>query len=278
VTGALAFDTDWHCSVSPGLRSSGWGADLQFEDPHPDPDRIQNDWESTPRLLASITAARSQLVPTKHGGALDAEPPFVPKDLPGFKEINVWRKLPKSDIESAAMGIPPGIKPALTVASDGTDVVWTVGDQATGDKGMCSVFTAPWTLRPGEVVATHVVDLSCMEAKDWTVRCGYAATTTGEEQGLLVRLKDGMTYRFPKLSAPLDRGSTAATSPLDLSCKEVFLRVGGPSPTVFRVPLDALPEGTPPSQPPALLAIPDAGTPAPAIDAGKDSGATDAGR
>ncbi len=106
----------------------------------------------------------------------------------------------------------------------------------------------------------------------------YAMTTTGEEQGLLVRLKDGMTYRFPKLSAPLHRGNAAATTPFDLSCKEVFLRVGGPSPNVFRVPLDALPEGTPPSQPPAPLALSDAGTTAPTSDAGTGAGAADAGR
>lgn len=87
-----------------------------------------------------------------------------------------------------------------------------------------------------------------------------------------------MTYRFPKLSAPLDRGSSAATSPIDVSCKELFLRVGGPSPNVFRVPLDALPEGTPPSQPPAPLAISDAGTTAPSREVGKDAGAADAGR
>ena len=103
-------------------------------------------------------------------------------------------------------------------------------------------------------------------------------TSTGEEQGLLVRLKDGMTYRFPKLSAPLDRGLMSETMPIELTCKEVFLRVGGPSPNVFRVPLDALPGGTPPSQPPAPIAINDAGTPTPAKDDGADGGAPDAGR
>ncbi len=270
VTGALAFDTDWKCNIIPGLRSSGWGADLQFNDPHPP--ELQNDWDQIPRVLASITAARAQIVPTKHEGALDEEPSTF------HKEIYAWRRLPKTAAESAAMGIPAGIKPNLDASTDGTDVVWTVGDRAAGERGTCSVFTGPWTPKPGDVVATHVVDLSCMEAKEWKVRCGYAATTTGEEQGLLVRLKDGMTYRFPKLSAPLDRGSAAATTPFDLSCKELFLRVGGPSPNVFRIPLDALPEGTPPSQPPAPLALTDAGTTAPPSDAGKDAGPADAGR
>jgi hypothetical protein len=55
-------------------------------------------------------------------------------------------------------------------------------------------------------------------------------------------------------------------------------RYRGPSPNVFRVPLDALPEGTPPSQPPAPLAISDAGTTAPSSDAGQDAGSADAGR
>ncbi|MEO5731274.1 MAG: hypothetical protein ABI134_01840, partial [Byssovorax sp.] len=95
------------------------------------------------------------------------------------------------------MGIPPGIKLEHRVSTDGTDVVWSFGDRAAGERGTYTVFTGPWTPKPADVVATHVVDLSCMEAKEWKVRCGYAATTTGEEQGLLVRLKDGMTYRFP---------------------------------------------------------------------------------
>jgi hypothetical protein len=273
VTGAIAFDPDWRCSLTPGLRSSGWGADIQFEDPHPAPVAVEDEWRGNSRLSVSITAARSQLVPIKHDGALDEEPSL------GYRELRTWKKLPKSAAESAALGIPAGIKPDLGVSTDGTDVVWTVGDRTTGEKGTCSVFTGAWTPAPAEVVATHVVDLSCMEAKDWKVRCGYAMTVTGEEQALLLRLKDGMTFRFPKLSAPLDRGAKAATFPIDMSCKELFLRVGGPSPNVFRVPLDALPEGTPPSQPPAPIAgaITDAGAPPSAVDAGKDAAATDAG-
>ncbi|MFS8066830.1 MAG: hypothetical protein ACMG6S_10700 [Byssovorax sp.] len=270
VTGALAFGRDWRCDITPGLRSSGWGADVQLNNLDR-PEHLE-DWEQPPRLLASITAARSQLVPTKHEGALEEEPSGAPR------ELYIWRQVSKSSLESAAMGIPPGIKLEHRVSTDGTDVVWSIGDRTAGERGTCSVFTGRWTPQPADVVATHVVDLSCMEAKEWKVRCGYAATMTGEEQGLLVRLKDGMTYRFPKLSAPLDRGPSAATSPIDLSCKELFLRVGGPSPNVFRVPLDALPEGTPPSQPPAPLAISDAGTTAPSSDAGQDAGAVDAGR
>ena len=270
VTGALAFDPSWQCSLTPGLRSSGWGAELQFNDPHPA--EIQREWEQTPRLVVSLTAARSQLVPTKHEGELSLD------QASGEPNLRAWEKLPKTTVEAAAMGIPPGIKPELRVASDGTDVVWTVNDRAAGDSATCSVFTGAWTPNPAEVVATHVVDLSCIEARGFRVRCGYAMTTTGEEQALLVRLKDGMSYRFPKLSAPLDRGRAAETSPLDLSCKELFLRVGGPNPNVFRVPLDALPEGTPPGQPPAPIAVNDAGAPAPAKDAGTDAGAADAGR
>jgi hypothetical protein len=272
VTGALAFDNDWRCRIAPGLRSSGWGADLQFEDPHPDPNRVQNDWEGTPRLLVFLTAARSQLVPTKHEGALDDEPHGA------YRDLLPWKLVKKASIEAAAMGVPPGIEPEISVATDGGDVVWTVGDRKLGEKGTCSVFTGPWTSNPAAVVATHLVDLSCMETNDWTVRCGFAMTTTGEEQGLLVRLKDGMTYRFPKLSAPLDRGTDAATTPIDMTCKEVFLRVGGPSPNVFRVPLDALPEGTPASPPAAPIAVEDAGAPAPSIDGGTDAGAADGGR
>ena len=180
------------------------------------------------------------------------------------------------------MGIPPGKVSIVRVATDATDVVWSVGDRDAGAAGTCSVLTDTWTSDPAEVVATHVLDLSCVEAEDWKVRWGYAATTTGEEQGLLVRLKDGITFRFPKLSAALDRGRAAATSPMDLTCKELFLRVGGATPNVFRVPLDALPEGTPAAQPPSLIRSADAGAPAPAsdagMDAGTDAGATDAGR
>jgi hypothetical protein len=275
VTGAMAFDPDWRCSISPRLRASGWGADLQFEDPHPPAQ--QNEWEGTPRLSFFLTAARSQLVPTKHEGSLDRELGS------GLGDLSHWEKSTKTARQAAAMGIPPGQKSIVRVATDATDVVWSVGEVAAGEAGTCSVFTGTWTPDPAEVVATHVVDLSCVEAKDWKVRCGYAATTTGEEQGLLVRLKDGMTFRFPKLSAPLDRGRVAATSPMDLTCKELFLRVGGPNPNVFRVPLDALPEGTPASQPPSLIGSADAGAPSPTSDAGtdagaKDAGATDAGR
>jgi hypothetical protein len=272
VTGALAFDPSWQCNIAPDLRSSGWGADLNFNDPHP-PEN-QNEWEGSPRLLVSLTAARSQLVPFKHDGSLPDEPSAVTPNL------RSWNRLPKSDTESEAMGIPRGIKPEIRVATDGTDVVWTVGDKAAGEAGTCSVFTGAWTETPGEVVATHVVDLSCVEAKNWKVRCGYAMTSTGEEQGLLLRLKDGMTYRFPKLSAPLDRSSMSETLPLDLTCKELFLRVGGPSPNLFRVPLDALPEGTRPGQPPAPIVASDAGAPPPAKDAGTgtDAGAVDGGR
>ncbi|MEP7123766.1 MAG: hypothetical protein ABJE95_22750 [Byssovorax sp.] len=268
VTGAVAFDSDWRCSITPGLRSSGWGADIQFEDPHPT--QPQNEWEGTPRLSFFLTAARAQLVPTKHEGSLDSQ------SSSGSRDLAAWSKLPKSAKEEAALGFPPGIKPEIHVATDGEDVVWSVGDLAQGERGTCGVFTGHWTSDPAEVVATHVVDLSCVETGWWNLRCGYAATTTGEEQGLLVRLKDGMTFRFPKLSAPLDRGMAATTSPMDLTCKELFLRVGGPHPNVFRVPLDALPEGTPPGQPPSLIARADAGAPVPSSDGGTDAG-TDAG-
>jgi hypothetical protein len=268
VTGAMAFDPDWRCSVNPRIRASGWAADVQFEDPHPPPQH--NDWEGTPRLNFFITAARSQLVPTKHEGSLDGERGS------GLGDLSRWEKPTKTAIQSAAMGIPPGIKAIVHVATDTADVVWSVGDLAAGEAGTCGVFTGHWTADPAEVVATHVVDLGCVEVGSWKVRCGYAATTTGEEQGLLVRLKDGMTFRFPKLSAALDRGAAAATSPMDLTCKELFLRVGGPNPNVFRVPLDALPEGTPPTRPPSLIGSADAGAPAPGGDAGTDAG-TDAG-
>jgi hypothetical protein len=256
-TGALELDSSWRCRLQPTLRRSGWGAELQF---NVDPDSEQSE-------IVSLTAARMQLVPTMAKGALPDE------TAREAKELTAWRRTPRDEAVVTAMGFK-GLKDrSLSMATDGTDVVWSTTARSTSQEKACQVFTGRWVEHPRDVAATHVVDLPCMETSNaWKVACGFAATQTDEGQTLLLRLADGTAYRFPKLSAALDDNWGANTTPLDVSCKEVVLAVGGASPNVFRVPLDALPAGTPPPEPPTHLGgASDGGTtstPTATVDAG----------
>jgi len=170
------------------------------------------------------------------------------------------------------MGVPPDRKNiSLFLGTDGADVVWSVGQRG----GECTVFTARYVEDPRQAALTRVLALPCKDTDaSWKLGCGFAATTTAEGQALIVRLKDAMSYRVAKLSAPLDRGPSAPTFPLAITCSEVFLGAGGETATILRIPTDALPDATPATEPPRPLgsapADPDAG--APSSDAGADGG------
>ena len=202
VFGAMAVDPEWRCSFAPTLVSGGWGANLEITDPNAPGD--DDTGFVAPRLERALRAARGQLTPTKLGGALPAEGPDDEKLLAR------WRKdVRKRDI-ATALGLPftgQLVQVFFGIDGDGGDVVWSGGEQES-----CTVLTGRYVDDPLQVVATRVVDLRCKEiGSPWKVGCGWAGTTTSEGQALLVRLKDGMTHRIPKLSAPLDT-STAAPS------------------------------------------------------------------
>jgi hypothetical protein len=164
----------------------------------------------------------------------------------------------------------------LALASDGTDLVWAFKDPA--DAKRCLVLRTPWK---SDVAALEppirVAAIPCSELEEnnahVAVGCGYFGATTIEGRGLVLRLKDGAMFHFPKLCAPLDMSIPCRTRVMGFTCSEAFFAVGGIESNVIRVPLDAMPSPAMPEEPPRPFDEPDAGD----ATAG-DGGALDAGR
>lgn len=256
VFGAMAIDPDWRCGFAPELRAAGWAADLRIQEPSEDGDPTS---EGAPSIVAGLLAARGQLVPTRLDDAVPSEGPDETRLFRRWHPYNQVREV------RAAIGMPKdGPNTRAFFGTDGTDIVWSAGERG----GECTVYTARYVEDPREAVPTRVVALPCRDTDAaWKLACGFAATTTAEGETLVVRLRDGTTYRIPKLSAPLDRGPSAPTFPLAITCAEVFLAAGGARPTILRIPLDALPGATPAPEPPRPF-----GSTAGEADAGTEGG------
>ena len=143
-------------------------------------------------------------------------------------------------------------------ATDGTDMVWTLGEDgpALGDKPFptLSVMTAPYTTDPSTRIATERrlrSDLKIWDGGYWAVGCGYAARRLGTadlHHGMMVvRISDGRSWVFPG-GAP---GASVYSwgEPLGLSCEELYISMkpaGDQGYTIARIRLDSLGEGLPP--------------------------------
>ena len=259
VLSAMADDSEpYHCEFLPALQPEGWAAKMTI----PDPRSLENPDPSMGilRIEFGLAAGRGQLTPRK----LDAPPPEV-ISLTEPKGIDTYRggHAPHTPAVMAALGVTPSTS-LLFVGSDGIDLVWS---RPVADRSLdCDVFRASWAEDPGQLgPVTRVLGARCKDVgQRWTVGCGYAATTTVESKALLVRLSDGTSYTFPTLCAPLDWSRSCETRALALTCNEIYLAIGGPSPTIARVAYSGLPKGVPAAEPPRQ-----AGQPA---DAGADGG------
>jgi hypothetical protein len=162
-----------------------------------------------------------------------------------------------------------------SIGTDGTDLVWAFRDAA--QRGRCFVFKAPWKADATALdPPTRVATLPCTELDNvenrTAVGCGYFGATTIEGRALVLRLKDGVAFHFPKLCSALDMSNGCATRVMGFTCRDAFFAVGGRESNVIRVPLDAMPNPETPEEPPRQLEEPDAG----ATTSG-DAGAIDAG-
>jgi hypothetical protein len=258
VLSAMADDSEpYHCDFHPALQPEGWAARLT----NPDPKESENTDPNVqfPRVELGLAAGRGELTPRK----LDAPPAAVSLTEP--KGVDAYRNGPgRQTLEVlGALGTTPGTKPVL-VGSDGSDLVWS---RPIAEKSPdCEVYRAPWNEDPSQLgPVTRVLGARCKNVNQpWKVGCGYAATTTVEDKALLVRLNDGTSYTFPTLCGPLDWSSSCPTRVLALTCKEIFLAIGGPNPNVARVAYGGLPTGVPAPEPPRQAGG--------AADAGADGG------
>lgn len=143
---------------------------------------------------------------------------------------------------------------ASDFGTDGVDMVWT---EAAGTRTAemdrwttINIMKAPYTSDPTKIQKTRLrSEPYSFGANPFTVGCGYAAhwySTDTESGTRLIRLSDGVSWRFKKLS-DADGGTAAIfTGPLAITCDEVFLGYYGGPDQVARIRLDSLGPGDPP--------------------------------
>lgn len=157
---------------------------------------------------------------------------------PGMK---VFRKGELRDFLSFGDDVAQG---AADFGTDSRDMVWTEasGRSAPGEPwARIDIVTSAYTMIPEFVgETTHKRRLrseSSFGNAPFVVGCEYAAHSITEGVRL-VRLSDGRSWTFTTA------GDWHATSPLAISCDEVFLRLrNGEDHQVARLPLDMLGEG-----------------------------------
>ena len=264
---AVANDAEYPCEFNAWTMREGY--QLEAKSQRPDEQGRTDDWGGT------------QMVPVDLPRAMLAYGSVTPKLIGGLELTSLHPKAlgeyAKGDaVARRAMRI--GEKQEAFLEGDGKDLVWSFANAA--EPGQCVLLRAPWSDDPAALAApTRIGSFPCKEiqSQKMEVGCGFFGATTSDGEAIVVRLKDGVSFHFPKLCGPLDRSSTCDTHALGFSCSEAFFGVGGPKPNVFRVPLDALPGATPPKEPPRPFEDPDAGTAA-ASDAGAaDANAPDGG-
>lgn len=141
----------------------------------------------------------------------------------------------------------PNTAYANGVGSDGTDIVWTLGE---GDEEWAdtwpvrSVITAPYTTDPAAIKPRRLrSDAGLIVGPDpWGVGCGYAGRPIIGIWGLqIVRLSDGVAWHLPRPTGmSWDRV-------IGITCDELFARVNTNSGSnIARVRLDSLGPGLPP--------------------------------
>ena len=135
---------------------------------------------------------------------------------------------------------------ATDFGTDGVDMVWARGegkDPAEYQYPTRDLMTAPFTTDPQTMQPRRVrsVVRPTIGTEQWVVGCGYAAHHGGNNDHMVVRLSDGVSWTIPMIFPDFN-----AYKAIGLTCDEVFLlgRYDGRD-TIVRIRIDSLGPGAP---------------------------------
>lgn len=143
-----------------------------------------------------------------------------------------------------------------SLGTDGRHLVMT--HKKGGADAKVSLIASPYADEAGKLAFESVLPLPrAPGAEPWVVGCGYAAHATGQNEALIVRLKDGVSWTAA--SKGCEAGGLCFDRPMAVTCSDVFFAASskeGQERTIVRVTFGGLGKGKSPASPPAPLGAP----------------------